>query len=284
MKKFSIGVMTESFRLPTWPDGVKKAREIGADGIQLYVTDGQMKAEDLTKEQRRDFRQFMADNGLVISALCGDIGGFSRESQNETILRRTKCFIDLAVDLGTAVVTTHFGVVPDNPDSPIYQNQFKLCRELGKYASERGVSLAAETGPEAPEILCRFLDDVDSPGIGVNLDPANLVMVNNNDPVKAVYTLRKYIRHTHAKDGVFLKSCDPVKLYESFAENGIEAFDWGTCFKEVPLGTGQVDWNNYLNALEEIGYHGFLTIEREVGENPVADISTALAFLKKAIG
>ena len=55
-------------------------------------------------------------------------------------------------------------------------------------------------------------------------------------------------------------------------------------FEELPLGLGDVDFDNYLKALDEIGYRGFLTIEREVGENPKGDIETAIAFLKSKIG
>ena len=96
--------------------------------------------------------------------------------------------------------------------------------------------------------------------MAVNYDPANLTMCVADDAVKGVYTLQKYIVHTHAKDG--LRGTEPP-------------------YVEVPLGTGDVDWPAYLKALDEIGYRGFLTIERECGENPLADIRTAAEFLKK---
>ncbi|MBO7621272.1 MAG: sugar phosphate isomerase/epimerase, partial [Victivallales bacterium] len=164
-----------------------------------------------------------------------------------------------------------------------YQNQLFVCRELGKYAEAKGVTFAIETGPEKADRLRSFLDDVASKGIGVNLDPANLIMVQNDDPVKAVYTLKDYIVHTHAKDGVQYKPCDPVKVYASFAEGGIEGLNIGELFNELPLGEGKVDWDRYLAALSEVGYRGYLTVEREVGANPEADIRTAVNFLKSKI-
>ena len=117
------------------------------------------------------------------------------------------------------------------------------------------------------------------------LDPANLAMVTADDPVKAVYTLRDYIVHTHAKDGVNLKACDRHKIYGFFATGGdggdLRDMPIWEYFKEVPLGQGSVDFDAYLAALADIGYKGYLTIEREVGADPAADIGLAVNFLKE---
>jgi len=284
MSRFKIGVMVDSFRLPI-PDGVRKARELGADGIQVYVVDGAMSAEALSAADRRVFRSLVADNGLEISAVCGDLGGhgFQIAAENEVKARRSKAIVDLAVDLGTTVVTTHIGVVPEDSGSPVYRNQLAVCKDIGAYAADRGVSFAIETGPEPAVRLAAFLDDVDSSGVGVNLDPANLIMVLNDDPVQAVYALRKHIKHTHAKDGVQYRPCDPVQVYAAFAEGGVEGLNIGELFNELPLGEGKVDWDRYLAALSEVGYAGYLTIEREVGANPEADIRRAVEFLRQKI-
>lgn len=284
MARFKIGVMVDSFRLPI-PEGVRKAREVGADGMQVYVVEGEMSAEALDADRRRAFRDLVEECGLEISALCGDLGGhgFQIPAENEEKIRRSQAIVDLAVDLGTSVVTTHIGVVPADSSAPVYRNQLAVCRELGAYAEAKGVTFAIETGPETATRLKGFLDDVGSKGIGVNLDPANLIMVLNDDPVQAVYTLRDYIVHTHAKDGVQYKPCDPVKVYASFAEGGIEGLNIGELFNELPLGEGAVDWDAYLDALEEIGYRGYLTIEREVGADPETDIRAAVEFLRRKI-
>jgi L-ribulose-5-phosphate 3-epimerase len=118
----------------------------------------------------------------------------------------------------------------------------------------------------------QFLDRLHSRGVKVNYDPANFVMVTGDDPVKGVHTLKDYIVHTHAKDGVMIKQTDPEIVYNYFAEGGIEDLRLEDYFKEMPLGQGHVDFNLYVQALREIGYNGFLTIEREVGENPEKDI------------
>ena len=156
------------------------------------------------------------------------------------------------------------------------------CGELAAYADSVGAHFAIETGPEPAKTLRGFLDSLNSRGVAVNLDPANLTMVCRDDAVAAVHTLKDYIVHTHAKDGRQLHDCDPEIVY------GIKPRD-PSCvtdesFIELPLGEGDVPFPAYLKALDEVGYRGFLTIEREVGENPAKDIATAVDFLKNIIG
>lgn len=260
-------------------DGVRKAAELGCDGVQIYTVRGEMSPEKMTAQKRGDFRTFCADLGISISALCGDMGGgFRTAADNPRKIERSKQIVDLAADLGTSVVTTHIGVVPNDRDSEIYQALLSACREIAEYGAQKGVTFAVETGPEKATTLRQLLDDVDSAGLGINLDPANLVMVVADDPVQAVYTFGKYIVHTHAKDGIQLRPCDPVQEYHGIPPRAPEL---GPGFKEVPLGEGGVDWDNYLKALRETGYAGFLTIEREVGESPERDITKAIAFLRR---
>ena len=109
-----------------------------------------------------------------------------------------------------------------------------------------------------------FLDGLHSTGVAVNLDPANFVMVTGDDPVQAVYTLKDYIVHTHAKDGVKLLDGDPMVIYHE-ALPIEETIRQARYFEELPLGQGSVDFPAYLKALDDIGYRGFLTIEREAG-------------------
>ena len=145
-----------------------------------------------------------------------------------------------------------------------------------------GAHFAVETGPETSLVLKGFLDSLNSTGVSVNLDPANLRMVTGDDPVQAVYNLRKYIVHTHAKDGNRLVIGNPEYIYGVTHPIPVEC-QGVQYFEEVPLGTGSVDFPAYLAALDDIGFRGFLTIEREVGENPEADIKTAYDFLKKTM-
>ena len=284
MNAFQIGVMVDSFRLDL-REGIKKAKEVGAAGIQIYATNGKMAPENLTPFQRKEILDMIKSNGLVVSALCGDLGGhgFAIKEENEIRIEKSKKIMDLAKDMETSVVTTHIGVIPKDHNHPRRRIMKEACEALGEYGDKVGAFFAIETGPEPADILKDFLDSLSSKGVRVNFDPANLVMVSGDDPVAAVYTLRDYIVHTHAKDGVLLKKTSAETIYNFFAEGKPEDLKIDEFFIEVPLGEGGVNFSEYLKALNSIGYKGFLTIEREVGENPEKDIRMAVDFLNRII-
>lgn len=284
LENFKIGVMVDSFRLGM-EEGIKKAREIGAQGIQVYATQGKMAPENLNASQRNEILDRVKSNGLVVSALCGDLGGhgFTRTEDNVWKIEKSKRIMDLAKDLECNIVTTHIGVIPGDAEHPRRKIMQEACNILGEYGDQVGASFAIETGPETAATLKSFLDSLHSKGVKVNLDPANLVMVTGDNPVKAAETLKGYIVHTHAKDGIMLKKSNPEVIYNCFAEGGIAGISIGDYFVETPLGEGQVDFKAYLKALHDSGYCGFLTIEREVGDNPEKDIKMAVDFLKNKI-
>ena len=276
-----IGVITDCFK-KTHVEGIEFASKLAIDGVQIYATTGKF-SPNLTQGEKEKYKALLKEKGLEVSALCGDMGGygFEREEDNAERIEKTKAIVDLAVEFGTKVVTTHIGVIPEDKTNPRYGVMNKALTECGLYAKEKGVTLAIETGPEKAKTLLAFLEDTKG-GVGVNLDPANFTMVTGQDAVEAVYLLKDYIVHTHAKDGVMLdKNQDPTEVYHAFAVGGVDALNACEGFKELPLGEGQVDWKNYLKALKEIGYDGYLTIERECGENPEQDIEKAVAFLRK---
>ena len=280
MKQFPIGIIINSFRTDI-PTAVKKAAECGAQGIQVYATSGEMSPDVLVGSKRKEFLDLVKSNGLVISALCGDLGGggFIHADKNRERVDFSKKILDLAKELETDVVTTHIGVVPNDPNHDKYKIMQEACRELAEYADSIDAHFAVETGPETSAVLKGFLDSLDSTGVGVNLDPANLVMVTGDDPVQAVHNLKKYIVHAHAKDGKQIFYKDPEIVY-GIKKDVIVTED---SFIEVPLGEGSVPFPAYLKALEDIGYNGFLTIEREVGDDPAKDIRAAVEFLKNTM-
>lgn len=285
MGNFQIGIIADWLRLP-FAESMEKCAQMGADGVQLYAVDGEMAPENLTAAARAEKRAVIESFGLKVSALCGDLGGhgFAIREENPRKIERSKRIVDLALELGGNIITTHIGVVPQDSTCETYHIMQDACNELAEYAWKNGAFFAIETGPEPAQRLKRFLDNLDCPGVAVNLDPANLVMVTDDDPVQAVYTLKDYIVHTHAKDGILLRKTDPKVIYDFFAEGGIGDLRLGDYFLETPLGQGKVDFDAYLAALKDIGFHGFLTIEREVGKNPAADIQMAVSFLRSRMG
>lgn len=314
MYNYPIGVIVESFTGKT-EDCIKKAAAIGAQGIQMYMTAfglPENHVDNMTVERQKMLLDMVKSNGMVFSAICGDLGGdpgigggFHNPVANPIKIEKSKRIMEFAKEFGTDVVTTHIGRVPEDKESDTYKIMQQACFELAEFADSMGSHFAIETGPEPAARLGDFLDTLGSTGVGVNFDPANLVMVSgDNDLAAGVHRLAKYIVHTHAKDGMMLKKVDVAKLYEGDITDAIKqggdaektvstgnpvldsiiaAAKRGAPFIELPLGYGNVNWNGYLRALQDIGYKGFLTIERECGDNPAADITLAANFLREKI-
>lgn len=259
MGSLKIGVFVDGFRMGV-RRGIEKAAELGVDGFQVYVTHGELAPWDLSDSGRKEFQAFVARQGLVISALCADFGkGFVDPALNDALISKTLQVVDLAVALEVPIITTHVGAVPDDPSHKDWILCAEAVKAIGDYAAARDVCFATETGPESGDHLRRFLESCDTPAARVNFDPANLVMWGF-DPLQAARDLGPLIVHAHAKDGI-ANSCPN--------------------FREVPLGEGDVHFPEYLAVMREIGFDGYHVIERECGDDPVADIARAVAFLRQ---
>ena len=280
---FKIGTFADWFGVGLL-DGIRASEQCGASGVQIYAWND-LDPRKATPEQIRAVRSTAAECHQTVAALCGELGGhgFEIAADNREKVEYIKRTVDLALSLDCAVVTTHIGRVPEEPESERWKVMQDACREAGAYAARMGASIAVETGPEPVARLMRFLGGC-AGGIGVNYDPANLVMVTKDDEVEGVYTAGSSIVHTHAKDGRCNLYAGPEKIYGIFAEGGIEALNTvSTYFNDLPLGRGEVRWDAYLKALADVGYDGFLTIEREVNKNAADDIRMAVHFLNEKI-
>jgi L-ribulose-5-phosphate 3-epimerase len=225
----------------------------------------------------------------VSSSIASDLSGhgFQDKNANAAKVEKSKRILDLALDLGTNVVTTHIGIVPEDTQSEVYQSLQRACEELGKYSHDKNVFFAIETGPERAAHLRSFLESLSTKGVSVNFDPANMVMVTGDDPVQGVHILKDFIVHTHVKDGLRNREVDPREVYGAL---GFEPMDHGKIaqmvtsgeiVKELPLGEGKLPFDAYFAALKDIGYKGYLTIEREVGTQPEDDIRKAVQFINR---
>lgn len=263
-------------------EGIRESGRCGAAGVQIYAAD-EFDPRTISKDMIAAVRDTARGAGQTVTALCGELGGFGFEKaeENRDKLAYLKKVLELADRLDCRVVTTHIGVVPADRSQPRYQIMLDAMGEAGEYASRLGSHVAVETGPEAIATLRGFLDECGL-GVGINYDPANLVMVGADDEVTAVKTAGSAIVHTHAKDGRSLKKIAPEEFYHRFAEGGLEWAATCGCCEETPLGEGSVRWVPYLNALRDVGYDGWLTIEREV-KNGSEDIRMAVGFLRKLI-
>ena len=256
-KPLNVGVFIDSFRRPI-REGLQLAAQLGCSSFQVYVTGGEMLAAHMPAPARADFVSCYRDLGLKLSATCGDFGlNFgnaeamkAKEPQLVEAIRQT-------ADLKTSIMTTHIGSLGKDATGQVRQTMIGNLKHLCALAADHGVTLATETGLESGPVLRGILEEADTRGLGVNFDPANLVM-NAFDPLQAVRVLFPFIVHTHAKDGV--------------RRDGRG--------REAPLGEGDVNFPAYVALMRELGYDGAYTIEREVGTDPVSDIRKAVEYLK----
>ncbi|MFA5857996.1 MAG: sugar phosphate isomerase/epimerase [Elusimicrobiota bacterium] len=254
-----LGIITSSLRMEL-KQSLETAKKLGADGVQLRNVGGELDPEKLnTKTAREDFLHYMQNLNLEISALCGDLGGYTNTEKIEWLIMRSKQMVDLAVDLKTNIITTHIGLLTEDETTPQYKSMFTACKELGAYAENHGCYFAAETGPEDTTLMRKLFEKIGGNGLKINYDPANLTG-KGFDHFKGVEVLKDYIVHTHAKDAV---RTPEGKM------------------KEVELGEGNVDFPKYIALLNENGYNGYYTIERELRDNPVETLTRAVAFMRR---
>lgn len=276
---FKIGTLADWFGVGII-EGIKESEKCGATGVQLYAADSfdPRTADPVFIAQ---VKQTAIDCGQKVTALCCELGGYGLEKSEdnpEKIEYLKKC-ADLAKELDCPVLTTHLGVVPASKDDPTYSVMVAACKEIAAYAYPLGITLAIETGPENATLLRGFIEDCGD-GVGVNFDPANFVMVGADDELNAVRILGDKIVHTHAKDGKNINKIASADFYHMFAEGGLEWMATANICVETPLGKGDVRWPEYLKALKETGYDGYLTIEHEV-EDKADEIREAVDFLRK---
>jgi sugar phosphate isomerase/epimerase len=169
---------------------------------------------------------------------------------------------EVAERLGLTLVTFHAGFLPHDPADPAFPRLQARVRQVADHFAARKMSIALETGQEDAGTMATFLKGLERSNVGVNLDPANLILYDKGDPIAALRTLGTWVRQCHMKDAVRTKTP-------------------GTWGEEVPLGTGQVDWKAFLRTLDEVKFTGNLCIEREAGKNRVGDIRTAREVIER---
>jgi sugar phosphate isomerase/epimerase len=192
-------------------------------------------------------------------------GGFGDPALRPERLERLAWALDRTVALGLSDLMLHAGFLPA-PDDPDRSAFLDTLARAGQMAAEKGITLAFETGQESADLLRRTLDDLKAPNLKVNFDPANMLLYDMGDPIRAVELLAPDIRSVHVKD----------------ARRPKVKGQWG---EEVPLGQGEVDIRKFLATLQAAGYRGPLVIEREVGnqEERVRDIAHGLAFVRECL-
>ncbi|NOY81336.1 MAG: sugar phosphate isomerase/epimerase [Kiritimatiellaeota bacterium] len=256
MGSLKIGVALWSFGqtpdMAALDKNLKTAAEVGVKGVQPWVAGGVLDPDNLVGRQaRNDVRKRIGDMGLTITALCAHMPPFNVTDGLEGRVTRTKKALELSVDFEAPIITGHVGEIPEDHDDPRWGILVQSMSEIARHGAAVGACLALETGAESPEALRDLLETVDSPGLRVNFDPAN---IRRFGVLHSVRVLRDYIVHTHAKDG----------------GKG-----------SVTVGSGEVPWDEYIALLKETGYDGWYAIEDESGKGVIDSVRRGVAFLER---
>jgi len=217
---------------------------------------------------------FRQNNAVMVSGMFGAVGedystmesirctgGVVPDATWEENWRNVQINAVLAKQLGLKLVTFHAGFLPHGEGDPDFLKLLDRISRIAELFSAKGVHLAFETGQETAETLRTFLEKLNRPNVGVNFDPANMILYDKGDPIGALRTLGPWLKQCHLKD----------------ARRTRAKGTWG---EEVVIGTGEVDWKAFFKTLDELKYTGNLCIEREAGNQRVADIQTARQFIQ----
>jgi len=263
-----LGVCSWSLQ-PTSPDElIEKINAIGIKKVQLALD------PLVSDEAWASAPAALAEAGIAIaSGMFGCIGedyssldaikvtgGIVPDETWEGNWANITAVADLSAKLGVSLVSFHAGFLPESADDPNYAKLTERIRQIAKLFADKGIDLALETGQEEAGTLKAFLDTLGESNVGVNFDPANMILYAKGDPVAAVKTLMPYLKQIHVKDA--LPTAEP-----------------GTWGSEEVVGTGAVDWDAFLAALDEGGFDAAMCIEREAGDDRVGDIGKAREFI-----
>ena len=256
-------------------EGFKKVKEFGMDNCQLDCWD-----TELFTEQNVDaIREAVAETGVEITAFwCGwegprvwnfiegpDTLGLVPVAYRYARMKNLMAGSDFAKKLGVKQIITHAGFMPENPSDRVYKEVISALKVVANYCKENEQEFLFETGQETPTTLIRAINDIGTGNLGVNLDPANLLMYGKGNPIDAVKMFGTLIKGVHAKDGEYPK--DSMRLGE-----------------EKPLGEGLVSYPEFISELKKVGYTGALSIEREIkGDKQIEDIIHAKKLLETLI-
>jgi sugar phosphate isomerase/epimerase len=250
------------------------AQELGIPTVQVHAPHQNTR----TPEVAAEFLGKCSAAGITITAVFGGFEGESYadiETTARTVglvpqktraarLQEMKEISDFAKLLGCDTIALHIGFVPEEGDD--YSSLLEVTRDLLDHAKANGQQLNLETGQESAEHLLKFIADVDRDNLFINFDPANMILYGTGDPIEALKQVGSYVRSIHCKDG-------------TWAADGKRGVEWG---QEVALGEGDVGMETYLRTLNDLGYTGPLTIEREIAEDrerQKKDIGTAVQLL-----
>lgn len=262
MKPLRIGIVVESTGLPV-RKAIAEAARMGAEGIQIDAV-GDLAPDQLGDTGRREFRTVLRSFNQELAALNVPLRrGLDVAENLQPRLEHVRKVMQLAFDLGSRKVVVASPKIPDDEQSPRAATLRESLLALGAFGDRIGTVLALEIGFDPAEKVRDYLATFDTGSLNVTYDPANM-LVNGHDPLANLPPLKNLLAHVHARDA-----------RSAGLSRGLQ---------EVPVGAGDVDWMAFTATLQVLEYDGFLVVERESGENKLADVMNGVKFLRRFAG
>lgn len=276
LKDLETGVMFWAGRDPS--ETLHELKALGARCGQIGIP-GDLRLAGLAAKWKA---ALAAEDFPVVTAFCAYNGesyadiptvqrtvGFIPQQTRAERERRTYEVSDFAREVGIASIATHIGFVPEDDTDSDYVLVREMVRRVCDYAAKNHQTFALETGQEAADTLLRFLIDVNRNNLGINFDPANMILYGTGDPVNALGTLAAHVISVHCKDGDWPPKGVPNALGE-----------------EKPLGQGSVGMDRFIQKLKAVGFKGPLNIEREVPDQAqrLQDIAMGVKLIERLRG
>lgn len=255
-----ISVRSWNMQLPMF-EGISKAGKMGFDGIALWYAEGFVQLEEIQQDDGRGILDACERAGLQICAITGGLGSFRDPQHRPVAMQKTRDELEACEILGIPRITSHVGVMPESMDEENAVGMRDALHQIGEEAAEKGLVVSCETGPESAQVMADFIAECDTDGLAINYDPANFHL-RGYDWLEGVEIFGDMIDHTHAKDAA--KQPDGEVI-------------------QTPLGEGDIDFEAWIGALEDVGFDGWLCIERETGEDRLREIEEGLHFLRNLI-
>ncbi len=249
----------------------QKVQNLGFNVCQLNSWDSSLCTKEIAERVKKD----SAASGVRVCAVWAGVPGPAKwnftegpltlglvpEQYRADRIAALKGWADFAEWIGSPAIITHCGFIPENMTDPEYPIVVEAIREVAEYCNNKGIGFWFETGQETPIVLLRTIQRLGLPNLGINLDPANLILYGKANPIDALDTIGKYVTNIHVKDGNYPTDGDSLG-------------------EEVRPGLGKVDFPNFVHKLQSIGYKGEYIIEREIsGPEQIADIQQTTADL-----
>jgi L-ribulose-5-phosphate 3-epimerase len=259
MNRFKLGIVLETTGLPV-RRALQEVARLGVNGVQVDAI-GDLTPERLTDTGRREFRNLLKSYNLELSALnCPLRRGLDVADNLQPRIEHVRKAMQLAFDLGPRRVIVPLPKVPEDATAPRALTAREALTALGTFGDRVGTVLALEAGLDPGDKVRDYLTSFDTGSLLVNFDPANFLL-NGFDPLASLAALAGKVTHTHVRDG--------------------RAATVGGGAREVPIGAGDIEWMMYIATLESIDYHGFLTVDRESGDDRFRDAAAGVKFLRR---